>query len=76
MAEDVRPGHIVGYEVGFENEVDWARPVAFPIAAIDRLDRTKDGRARFTVANNVLDPVVFVTKSSFEQVIERLAAIQ
>lgn len=75
MAENVRPQHIVGYEVGFENEVDWTRPVAFPLTAIDRIDRTNDGRARFTVANSVLDPVVFVTKSSFEEVIEHLRAI-
>lgn len=75
MAERIRSEHIVGYEVGFENEIDWERPVAFPLALIDRIDRTKDGRARFTVANTVLDPVEFVTKSSFEDVIERLGAI-
>lgn len=75
MSENSRAEYIVGYEVGFENEIDWTRPVAFPLASIDRIDRTKDGKARFTVANTVLDPVVFVTKSSFDEVIERLGAI-
>lgn len=75
MPESVRPEYIVGYELGFENEVDWRRPVAFPLAAIERIDRTEEGKARFTVGVSVLEPVVFVTKSSFEEVIERLRAI-
>lgn len=75
MPESARPEHIVGYEVGFEGEVDWSKPVVFPLAAIDRIDRTKDGKARFTVGGSVLDPVEFVTKSSFDEVVERLGAI-
>lgn len=75
MPIDDRPDHIVGYEVGFEGEVDWGKPVVFPLAAIDRFDRSNDGRARFTISQSILGPVEFVTKSSFEEVLERLGAI-
>lgn len=75
MPTDHRPEHIVGYEVGFEGEVDWGKPVVFPLAAIERFDRTQEGRARFTISKAVLGPVEFVTKSCFEEVVERLGAI-
>jgi hypothetical protein len=75
MPDGQRPEHIVGYELGFEGEVDWDRPVVFPLDAIDRIDRAADGRARFTIRGAVIDPVAFVTKSPFEEVIEQLRAI-
>ncbi len=75
MPDSAKPEYIVGYEVGFEGEVDWGKPVVFALATIDRIDRTEDGKARFTVGDSVLDQVEFVTKSSFEDVVERLGAI-
>jgi len=67
--------YIVAYEVGFEGEINWDKPVVFSLATIDRIDKTEGGRARFTVSGTVLGPVEFVTKSSFDEVVERLGAI-
>jgi hypothetical protein len=75
MSLDAKPEHIVGYEVGFEGEVAWEKPVVFPLSAIDRIDRTKDGRARFTIGRNILEPVEYVTKSSFDEIVERIGAV-
>lgn len=75
MADSDRPEHIVGYRLGFEGEIDWERPVAFRLDAIERIERAEDGRARFTFGKSALEPVVFVTMSAFDEVIERLRAI-
>jgi hypothetical protein len=75
MPDGERPQHIVGYRLGFEGEIDWERPTAFRLDAIDRIERTEDGRARFTFGKSALEPVEFVTMSAFEEVIERLRAI-
>ena len=68
--------YIVGYEVGFEAEINWNRPVLFNLAAIDRFHKTENGKARFTVMGSAIEPIEFVTKSSFEQVVQRLGAIE
>lgn len=75
MSDSERPRHIVGYPLGFEGEIDWDRPSAFRLDAIDRIDRAEDGRARFTIGKSALEPVVFVTRSPFEEVVECLRAI-
>jgi hypothetical protein len=67
--------YIVGYEIGFEGEINWEKPVVFDLATIDRIYKTESGKARFSISGSVVDPVEFVTKSSFEQVVERLGAI-
>jgi hypothetical protein len=75
MSDGDRPEHIIGYRSGFEGEIDWKSPTAFRLETIERIDRTEDGRARFTVGKSAIEPVVFVTKSSFDEVIDRLRAI-
>jgi hypothetical protein len=68
--------HIMAYEVGYEGEINWDKPVIFRLAMIDRIDKTEDGKARFTVLGSAIEPVEFVTKSTFEVVVECLGAIQ
>jgi hypothetical protein len=75
MPDRDRPDHIIGRRLGFEGEIDWERPVAFRLDSIERIERAEDGRARFASGKSALEPVVFVTKSAFEEVIERLRAI-
>lgn len=75
MQNGASPKYIVAYEVGFDGEINWDRPVVFSLAAIDRIDKTEDGRARFSISRSVIEPVEFVTKSSFDEVVERLGAI-
>ncbi len=76
MPSDSRPNYIVAYEVGFEDEINWQRPVAFNLALIDRVYKDGAGRARFSIGASVTEPVEFVTQSSFEEVIDRLGAIR
>ena len=75
MQNGASPKYIVAYEVGFEGEINWEKPAAFSLATIDRIDKTEDGKARFSVSGSVVEPVAFVTKSSFDEVVERLGAI-
>ncbi len=76
MLNEARPKYIVAYEVGFENEIDWQKPVAFNLALIDRIYKDEAGRARFSIGASVVEPVEFVTQNPFEDVIERLGAIR
>jgi hypothetical protein len=76
MQNNTGAKYIVAYEVGFEGEINWARPVLFNLATIDRVDKAESGTARFTVGGSSTEPVEFVTKGSFEEVVERLGAIQ
>lgn len=69
------PKYIVAYEIGFEGEINWEKPVVFNLATIDRIYKTECGRARFSVSKSVVEPVEFVTKSSFDEVVDRLGAI-
>lgn len=75
MSDNDRPDHIIGYRLGFEGEIDWEHPVAFRLDDVERIERAEDGRARFTAGKSALEPVVFVTMSAFEEVVERLRAI-
>jgi len=75
MQNGASPKYIVAYEVGFEGEINWEKPVVFSLATINRIDKTEGGQARFSVSGSVVEPVEFVTKSSFDEVVERLGAI-
>jgi len=75
MQNGASPKYIVAYEVGFEGEINWEKPVVFSLATINRIDKTEGGKARFSVSGSVVEPVEFVTKSSFDEVVERLGAI-
>jgi hypothetical protein len=76
MQNGASPKYIVAYEVGFEGEIKWDRPAVFSLATIDRIDKTEGGQARFSISRSVIEPVEFVTKSSFDDVVERLGAIR
>jgi len=67
--------HIVGYELGFEGKIDWEKPVVFDLARIERIYKSECDRARFSVKMSTVDQVDFITKSSFDEVVERLGAI-
>jgi hypothetical protein len=75
MQNGASPKYIVAYEVGFEGEINWEKPVVFSLATINRIDKTEAGKARFSVSGSVVEPVEFVTNSSFDEVVERLGAI-
>jgi hypothetical protein len=75
MQNNAGTKYIVAYEVGFEGEINWDKPVLFNLATIDRIDKTESGKARFTVSGSAIEPVEFVTKGSFDEVVERLGAI-
>lgn len=76
MKNDAGPKYIVGYEIGFEGEINWEKPAIFNLAAIDRIDKSPCGRARFSVSRSVIEPVEFMTRSAFIEVVGRLGAIQ
>ena len=73
---DANPKYIVAYEVGFEGEINWDKPVVFNLAAIERIDKAEGGTARFFLSRSVTEPVEYVTRSSFDEVAERLGAIR
>ena len=75
MQNGGRPKYIVAYEVGFEDAINWEKPAAFSLATIDRIDKTEGRKARVSVSGSVVEPVEFVTKSSFDEVVERLGVI-
>lgn len=60
----------MAYDVGFEGEINWAMLVLLNLASIDRIDKTESSKARFTVGGSAIEPVEFVTKASFEEVVE------
>jgi hypothetical protein len=76
MQYDANPKYIVAYEVGFEGEINWDKPVVFNLAAIERIDKAEGGTARFFLSRSVTEPVEYVTRSSFDEVAERLGAIR
>ena len=76
MQNDANPKYIVAYEVGFEGEINWDKPVVFNLAAIERIDKAEGGTARFFLSRSVTEPVEYVTRSSFDEVAERLGAIR
>ena len=45
MQYDANPKYIVAYEVGFEGEINWDKPVVFNLAAIERIDKAEGGTA-------------------------------
>ncbi len=75
MQNKTSSGYIVAYEVGFEGEINWDKPVLFKLDAIDRIEKTVNGNARFVVGGSAIEPVEFVTKCSFEEVVQRVGAI-
>lgn len=75
MRNDPSPKYIVAYEVGFEGGIIWDKPVIFSLAMIERIDKTEGGAARFFLSKSVTEPVEYVTKSSFDEVADRLCAI-
>jgi hypothetical protein len=76
MKNNAGAKYILAYEVGFAGEVNWDRPVLFALATIDRIDKSESGNARFTVSESAVEPVEFVTRASFDEVVERLGAIR
>lgn len=76
MRNAASPMYIVAYEVGFEGGINWDRPIVFNLTTIERIDKREGGMARFFLRRDVTEPVEYVTKCSFEEVIERLGAIR